>query len=249
VDLAIHRPRPVVRARRRRDLHGAISRELGVPVDMIHREADAARGQPEVDPRILLASLDHIGSRARQLGSLLDDLAKVADVGTTALLSHTETIPVPRLLHELSDDFRTLASDKGCRVSLRGPRDGLQVEGNPQRLKTLLLLLVDHAIRHAGQGGQVAVTLFPNASDVNVVFSWRASALDAASAEPPDGSPAAKPAGTPVAALEGPFFIAGAIADAHGGQIAVVADGVDRRVSLRLPRAPASWLKSDRALH
>ena len=229
----------------RRDLYGAISCELGVPVEMIRREADAARGRPEADPRILLAALDHIGDRARQLGSLLEDLASMADVGTIALTAHNEKIPILRLLHELSGDFHILASDKGCRVSVTGPRDGLQVEGNPQRLKTLLLLLVDYAIRHAGQGGQVTVTLSPDDSDVNVVFSWRASALDASSVDPPESSPAA----APVAQLEGPFFLAGAIADAHSGRIALVADGPNMRLSLRLPRVPATWLKGDKALH
>jgi hypothetical protein len=156
---------------------------------------------------------------------------------------------MPRLLQELSGDFHVLASDKGCHVSVRGPRDGLQVEGNAQRLKTLLLLLVDHAIRHAGHGGQVTVTVFPDDSDVEVVFSWRASAPDASSVDLPESSPAAEPAGAPAAQLEGPFFIAGAIADAHSGRIALVADGPHMRLSLRLPRVPGSRLKGDKALH
>lgn len=233
----------------RRDLYGAISRELGVPVEMIRRETDAARGRPEADPRILLAALDHIGERVRQLSGLLEDLASMADVGPIALTAHIETIPMPRLLRELAGDFHILASDQGCDVNVEGPRDGLQVEGNPQRLRSLLLLLVDHAVRHAGKKGQVTVTLFPSESDVNVVFSWRASALNTRSVDPPQGSPLAEPDSTAAAALSSPFLIAGAIADAHSGGIAVVTDGAYRRVSLRLPVAQSSQFKPDKMLH
>jgi hypothetical protein len=95
----------------------------------------------------------------------------------------------------------------------------------------------------------VTVTVSPRESDVNVVFSWRASALEALSLDPPESSPASEPAGAPAAQLESPFFIAGAIADAHSGRIALVADGPYLRLSLRLPSVPASRLKGDKALH
>ena len=230
----------------RRDLHVAISRELGVPVEMIRREVDAARGRPEADPRILRAALEHIHNRVRQLSSLLEDLAGAADGATSALTTHIEKISIPRLLDELSGDFQILASDKGCRVSVPRPREGFQVEGNRQRLRSLLLLLVDHAVRHAGQNEQVSVTLLPSESDVNVFFSWRASAVETTSVDPPQD---ADPDRGQAAALSSPFFIAGAIADAHGGRIAVVSDGAYRRLSLRLPSARASHLKPDKILH
>ena len=145
---------------RRRQLFADISHELRTPTTAIMGEAEVTlrgRDRPVDDYR---AALQRIVATSRQLGSVIDDLLSMArsDMDTLALNRHAIDLAEP--LQQALEQARALAHDRG--ITVQGPQTAagdLPVMADPQRLRQLLLLLLDNAVRYSHPGGVVELAI------------------------------------------------------------------------------------------
>lgn len=141
---------------RRRQLLADISHELRTPTTAIRGEAEITlRGadRPASDYR---EALQRIVATSRQLGAVIDDLMDMARSDLDSLSLTREPVSMGMLLDQALDQAAAVAAER--QVSLPEPavwpaED--RVFGDAQRLRQLLLILLDNAIRYSLPGGLV----------------------------------------------------------------------------------------------
>jgi heavy metal sensor kinase len=133
------------------------SHELRTPLTVLKGEIEVAlrnpRGADEYR-RVLASTLEEVERMARLVDELL--LLSRADAG--ALRWESEPVELDRLVEEATKQADVLARPKRIGVTLTEVAP-LIVRGDGQRLKQLLLNLVDNAIKYTPDGGQVTLSL------------------------------------------------------------------------------------------
>jgi signal transduction histidine kinase len=133
-----------------------LSHELRTPLAAIRGNLEVLQRGAGADPDTLQDSLHDIEREVARLSRMVADLLALAraDAGM-----HLERRPVQleALLLEVYREARHLS--RGVEVRL-GNEDQVEIEGDPDRLKQLLLNLVDNALKFTPPGGTVTLSLY-----------------------------------------------------------------------------------------
>ncbi|HEV7809098.1 MAG TPA: HAMP domain-containing sensor histidine kinase [Candidatus Limnocylindrales bacterium] len=146
--------------RRQREFAADASHELRTPLTVIRSSVEhLRRNQPSRAGSAAAAAsseaLDDIDAEVGHLTALVEDLLLLArsDSGTISVT------PIPVDLGDVAADAAgalvKLAGDRGIRLGL-DPEPAI-VRGDQARLRQLVVILVDNAIRHTPRGGAVSV--------------------------------------------------------------------------------------------
>jgi two-component system OmpR family sensor kinase len=237
--------RAEIEARRRR-LFADISHELRTPTTAIRGEAQIAlRGGVKPVGEYLL-SLRRIEDAARQLGATIDDLLSMARSDIETLSMRRVRVDLAGVLDEVLSLGSAMARAVGVRLEGDAWPPALAVSGDADRLRQLLLVLIDNAVRYSrpeglvrltarrieGGSPSVEVSISDNGigierTDLDKVFERGYRALNA-SRHRSDGSGLG-------------LSIARALAEGHGGGVALASDpaaGTHATVTLPLIRTP-----------
>jgi signal transduction histidine kinase len=130
-----------------------VSHELRTPLTVIKGNVDLMRRMKKVDEESLAGIEDEADRLTRLVGNLL--LEAQADSGKLPL--HFAPIELDTLLLEVFREMRVLARD---RVQIKLTEiDQIQVDGDRDRLKQVLINLVSNAIKYTSRGGDVFLSL------------------------------------------------------------------------------------------
>lgn len=104
---------------------------------------------------MLKSSLEEIA----RLTKLTDDLLTLArsDAGESALA--VEPVRLDELASEACAYIGPLAKSAGVTLNFEAPRSPIEIEGDPKRLKQLLVNLLDNAIKYTPSGGSARLAL------------------------------------------------------------------------------------------
>ncbi len=199
--------------RRQREFAADTSHELRTPLAVIRAGVARARQQPDARVSEISGTLDTVDAEAIRLGALVDDLLALArtDAGSADL--DLGSVDLAEIAADAMAPLEALAATRGTNLELDVAPAPMR--GDAVRLRRLVTVLVDNAIRHGREQGQVRVTLRPGmliveddgpgipAADRVRVFDrfWRGEA--------------ASPGGSGLG-----LAIASWIAERHGGSIA-----------------------------
>jgi signal transduction histidine kinase len=235
-----------VALRRQREFAADASHELRTPLTVIRTSVEhLARHRTEPIGSVGTA-LDDIQAETDHLTHLVDDLLLLArsDSGVVEL----ERVPV---------DLADVATDAAASLAAAAGRRGVRVEvdpaplvvsGDPTRLRQLLMILLDNAVRHGPDGSLVRVTLRSDDQSAAIVVEDEGPGL-----RPTDiphlferfwRAPDAPDGGTGLG-----LSIAAWIAERHGGRIeAANRESGGARFTVSLPGATALIPASDATL-
>jgi heavy metal sensor kinase len=209
------------------------SHELRTPLTAVRGNVDvllrqARLGGRSLDPTDLTSALDDIRRESDRMRRLLDDLLLLAradadsgkeSAGTAAM--RRERVQLDEIAAEAVRSAEALAS--GQVLELEAPR-GVEVPGDPDRLRQLVMILLDNAIRHTPPGGRIRVAVAATA-DGQARIAVRDEGEGIAPEHLPhlfqrfyraDGARGRASGGTGLG-----LAIAQAICRAHGGEISV----------------------------
>ncbi len=133
-----------------------VSHELRTPLAAIRGNLEVLLRGAQEDPNMLQESLADIEREVGRLSRMVADLLTLARAEAGV---HLERRPVEldRLLLEVYREARHLA--QGVEVRL-GSEDQVQVLGDADQLKQLLLNLVDNSLKYTPAGGTVTLSLY-----------------------------------------------------------------------------------------
>lgn len=144
---------------RRRRLFADISHELRTPTTVIRGEAEVTlRGRDKpVDE--YQGTLRRIADTAGQLGRVIDDLLTVARNDIDAVDIRRVPLDLAQPLAQAVEQAQALAAAHGVQLATAElPQAPLPLLGDAQRLRQLLVVLLDNAVRYSHPGGTVRLT-------------------------------------------------------------------------------------------
>ncbi|MCZ8374679.1 MAG: ATP-binding protein [Beijerinckiaceae bacterium] len=140
---------------RRRQLFADVSHELRTPTTAIRGEAQVALRGAEKPAEEYRQSLRRIEDATRQLGSTIDDLLTMARSDIDSLSLRHKPVDLGRVLEEVVSLGTAMAQARGIHLQARRWPSGLSMLGDEDRLRQILLVLLDNAIRYSHAGGVV----------------------------------------------------------------------------------------------
>jgi two-component system OmpR family sensor kinase len=147
---------------RRRQLFADISHELRTPTTAIRGEAEITLRGADRPADEYKAALRRIVETAAQLAAVINDLLAMArsDIDSLSLLKRPLDLAEP--VREALLQAQALAAERGVVLQADEPQAGRWlVLGDAQRLRQLLLILLDNAVRYSHAGGAVRLTMGP----------------------------------------------------------------------------------------
>ncbi|GMA17640.1 hypothetical protein GCM10025871_39710 [Deinococcus metallilatus] len=215
------------------------SHELRAPLTVVRANLDLLRrypDMPEAERADVVREAERESERMTRLVGQLLTLAR----GDAGLGIRRGQVVLEALVRETVQEAQHLA--RGQRLAL-GPVDAATVEGDGDRLKQLLLILLDNAVHYTPPGGQVNVTLRRDGPAARLTVSD--TGVGIAGPDLPRvferfyrGAPARThhPGGSGLG-----LPIARWIAEQHGGSLRLASrPGVGTQVTFELPVAPGT---------
>lgn len=144
---------------RRRQLFADISHELRTPTTAIRGEAQVALRGKDKPATEYQQSLRRIEDASRQLAATIDDLLTMARSDIDSLSLRKMTVELGEVLEEVLSLGNAMAHAHGMKLELKKWPDKLTMLGDADRLRQLLLVLVDNAIRYSHPGGIVCLSV------------------------------------------------------------------------------------------
>jgi signal transduction histidine kinase len=219
--------------RRQREFAADASHELRTPLAVIRASVDDLQRHRDAPVATVGSALDDIRDEVDQVTALVDDLLLLARSDSGALALERVPLDLGDVASSGASALATLATERG--VALTVDPEPADLLGDPTRLRQLVVILVDNAIRHAPSGGTVDVVVRRVGTDAVLTVDD-----DGPGIRPEDGPRLFdrfyRASGSPAGGTGLGLAIAAWIVSAHGGSIAATnrAEG-GARFSARLP--------------
>jgi signal transduction histidine kinase len=219
--------------RRQREFAADASHELRTPLTVIRASVEDLERHPRKSVATVGSALTDIRDEVDHLTSMVDDLLLLARSDSGAVELERVPLDLGDVASMGASALTRLASERDVQVMV-DPIPA-EVSGDPARLRQLVGILVDNAIRHAPAGSRVEVRVRTDGNDAVLVVE--------------DEGPGIRPEDLPrvfdrfYRAAEAPgggtglgLAIAAWIVERHGGRIAASnRESVGARFTVRLP--------------
>lgn len=143
--------------RRQREFAADASHELRTPLTVIRSSVEHLSRHPDRRVADHREALDDIDAEVTHLTSLVDDLLLLARSDSGAVALERTPLDLGDVAFDAASALGRMAEDRGVIVSV-DPEPAM-LEADPARLRQLVMILVDNAIRHSPRDGRVVVTV------------------------------------------------------------------------------------------
>jgi two-component system OmpR family sensor kinase len=143
----------------RRGFFADISHELRTPLTVIRGEGEIALRGRNKRVAEYKHSIERIVEQAKHLSVLVGDLLFIARQGAGAAKLKIKPVDLTQLVRSVVGDAKVIAMNKDIGVEFADDAPQETIDGDPARLRQLLLIVLDNAVRYSNAKGKVDVGL------------------------------------------------------------------------------------------
>ncbi|MGH2442857.1 MAG: sensor histidine kinase [Chloroflexota bacterium] len=143
-------------AQRQRDFVADAAHELRTPLAIMRAVGELGMGDTRSGER--QATIEQMLAENKHLTRLVDDLSLLARADSHAIDINRGEVELSALVRDTTAELMPLAEDQGVRLETTA-RAPTPIVGDVLRLRQLLLILLDNAMKHTPTGGAIAVQL------------------------------------------------------------------------------------------
>jgi two-component system phosphate regulon sensor histidine kinase PhoR len=159
----------------RRDFVANVSHELRTPLTAIKGYAETLLGTAGDDRETSRRFLAVIDRHSERLGRLVDDLLALSDLELGRTPMHLMEMPIGPAVDDVLQIFGDTALRAGVRVLAQVTAETPRIVADGDRLRQVLINLVDNAVKYTPRGGQVMLRVRaagpPHAGMVEIAVS------------------------------------------------------------------------------
>ncbi len=157
--------------RERTEFFAGLSHELRTPLAIILNQSLMLRDPTFRKTRTALEALGlTIGDSAEQLLSLVNEILELARSELGGIELELEDVQLGELLRQFGGTVEGLASSAGLELQIEPPRRLPPVRADRERLRQILLNLVDNAVKYTPEGGTIRLDATARNGSVNVAI-------------------------------------------------------------------------------
>jgi two-component system, OmpR family, sensor histidine kinase CiaH len=143
---------------RQRDFVADASHELRSPLAAVRSSLDVVLARPEATVEEKREFLEGMGEELLRLSRLVDDMLLMARADSGAVEFIEENVNIAAMAECAINLMKPLAENKqiGCSITIEATP---LVKGDAERLKQVMLILLDNAVKYTPEGGNVHVSV------------------------------------------------------------------------------------------
>ncbi len=153
--------------RRKDEFLATLAHELRNPLVPIRNSLEIIRLAGH-DPAVIRPGLATIERHVQTIVRLIDDLVDIARISRGAVQLRKERVTVERLIEGSVECVAPILERKGQRLTVKLPKERLEVEADPARLSQVITNLLNNAARYTAPGG--AITLMAGRNDEELLI-------------------------------------------------------------------------------
>ena len=143
----------------RSEFLGNVSHELRTPIFSLQGFLETLLDGAVDDPAVNRDFLEKAHKHAGRLNALLNDLIEISRIESGEMKMSFRFMPVADLLREVSDEMAPAAAKKNIRLIVdTGECTDDKVYADRERLKQVMINLLDNAIKYTEDGGSITVS-------------------------------------------------------------------------------------------
>lgn len=141
----------------RREFLGNVSHELKTPIFSIRGFAETLINGAMDDPRVNQSFLKKVLRNADRLSNLVQDLSEISRIETGELEMSMAPFDLREIIREVSESLEPIARQHEVALSVRVPEVLPPVAGDRERIRQVLINLVENAVKYNNHGGHVEI--------------------------------------------------------------------------------------------
>ncbi|MDR1821793.1 MAG: HAMP domain-containing histidine kinase, partial [Oscillospiraceae bacterium] len=154
----------------RRDYVANVSHELRTPIASIRAMGETLRDNMTKTDGKKELFYNNIVREAMRLSRLVDDLLELSRLQATDAIPKRQ-FDLREVLQNVTDVYSHIAEESGVVLKTQELAEPVTVFSNPDRAEQVLVILLDNAIKHTAEGGELALSVSPERDAVSVTVS------------------------------------------------------------------------------
>ena len=152
----------------RRDYIANISHELRTPLTAIRGLLEPLSDGMIKDDAVKMRYYGIMLHEVERLSRLITDMLQLSRLQSGTEYMEKSTFSISELIDDVYQSYLQNAQQKGIRLELDMEEDLPDVISDPDRIEQVLVILLDNAMRYAGEGGTIRISAHQDASDIHV---------------------------------------------------------------------------------
>ena len=142
----------------RTEFLGNVSHELRTPIFALQGFLETLIDGAVDDPAVNREFLEKAHRQAQRLNALLNDLIEISRIESGDMQMSFRYFPLGEFLRQVVEEFRPQGEKKSISVGVMEVPAEAQVYGDRERLKQVMVNLIDNGVKYTEPGGKVTVS-------------------------------------------------------------------------------------------